>query len=211
MSRRLMLRNASGGGGGLPSEYQQVEWVGSTGTQYINTGIIPNDEFGMKLIATNTAPQIVSLDYMFLGIRQNNKRWFLAQSYNSWYYGWNNYHYVAINDSVQNVFSTISLNYKNDRKYIVEGGRTVNLTESLYSNFTASAFVFAANDGNNNAIYQAKCKIQFAEITNGNNVIANYVPCYRKSDGEIGMYDTVSATFFTNAGTGTFTKGADVI
>lgn len=39
---------------------------------------------------------------------------------------------------------------------------------------------------------------------------AEFVPCYRKSDGEIGMYDTVSKTFYTNAGTGTFLKGADV-
>lgn len=40
--------------------------------------------------------------------------------------------------------------------------------------------------------------------------IINLVPCYRKSDGEIGMYDLVSKTFYTNQGTGTFTKGEDV-
>ena len=40
--------------------------------------------------------------------------------------------------------------------------------------------------------------------------IIDLVPCYRKSDGEIGMYDLVSNTFFTNQGTGTFLKGADV-
>lgn len=40
------------------------------------------------------------------------------------------------------------------------------------------------------------------------NLSANFIPCYRKSDSEIGMYDTVSKTFYTNAGTGTFTKGA---
>lgn len=40
--------------------------------------------------------------------------------------------------------------------------------------------------------------------------VFNMVPCYRKADGEIGMYDLVSKTFFTNAGTGTFTKGAEV-
>ena len=39
----------------------------------------------------------------------------------------------------------------------------------------------------------------------------NLVPCYRVSDGVIGLYDTVSETFFTNAGTGTFSKGSDVV
>lgn len=32
----------------------------------------------------------------------------------------------------------------------------------------------------------------------------NLIPCVRKSDSKPGMYDTVSKTFFTNAGTGEF-------
>lgn len=40
--------------------------------------------------------------------------------------------------------------------------------------------------------------------------IANYVSCYRKADGEIGLYDIVNNRFYTNSGTGTFEKGPDV-
>ena len=40
--------------------------------------------------------------------------------------------------------------------------------------------------------------------------IRNFVPCYRKSDNVIGLYDTVEGVFYTNAGTGSFTKGVDV-
>lgn len=29
---------------GLPSEYQEVEYLESTGTQYIDTGVIPNEK-----------------------------------------------------------------------------------------------------------------------------------------------------------------------
>ena len=42
------------------------------------------------------------------------------------------------------------------------------------------------------------------------NLIRDMVPCYRRSDGEIGMYDRVSQTLFTNAGSGIFTKGPSV-
>ena len=35
------------------------------------------------------------------------------------------------------------------------------------------------------------------------------LPCYRKSDGVIGMYDVVSGVFYTNSGSGTITKGSD--
>ena len=42
------------------------------------------------------------------------------------------------------------------------------------------------------------------------NLLRDMIPCYRKSDNVIGMFDKVSQTFFTNAGTGTFTKGNNV-
>ena len=54
-------------------------------------------------------------------------------------------------------------------------------------------------------------KIYYFKIyDNNNNLICDLVPCYRKSDGVIGMYDLVSDVFRTNLGTGTFTKGPDV-
>lgn len=37
------------------------------------------------------------------------------------------------------------------------------------------------------------------------------IPCYRKSDGVIGMYDLVFGVFYQNSGTGEFLKGADKI
>ena len=39
---------------------------------------------------------------------------------------------------------------------------------------------------------------------------ANFIPCYRKTDNEIGMYDTVEETFYTNQGTGKFDVGPNV-
>ena len=42
------------------------------------------------------------------------------------------------------------------------------------------------------------------------NLLRDMIPCYRRSDNVIGMFDKVSQTFFTNAGTGTFTKGNNV-
>ena len=47
-------------------------------------------------------------------------------------------------------------------------------------------------------------------LYDGDNLIREYIPCYRKSDGKIGMYDMASGQFFTNAGTGEFLKGEDV-
>ena len=50
----------------------------------------------------------------------------------------------------------------------------------------------------------------YVKIFDGDLILRNFIPCYKKSSGEIGMYDTVSKEFFTNQGTGTFLKGNDV-
>ena len=41
-------------------------------------------------------------------------------------------------------------------------------------------------------------------------LVKNLIPCRRNSDSVLGMYDTISGTFKTNAGTGTFTAGSNV-
>ena len=42
-----------------------------------------------------------------------------------------------------------------------------------------------------------------------NTLVRDMIPVRRNSDNAVGMYDRVSDTFFANAGTGTFTAGAD--
>jgi hypothetical protein len=41
-------------------------------------------------------------------------------------------------------------------------------------------------------------------------LVRDFVPCYRKSGGAIGLFDRVHNVFFTNAGAGVFGKGTDV-
>lgn len=53
-------------------------------------------------------------------------------------------------------------------------------------------------------LYKAKCIID-------NTLVRDFIPCYRKSDNEIGLYDLVNNTFYTNSGTGTFLKGNDIV
>lgn len=37
-----------------------------------------------------------------------------------------------------------------------------------------------------------------------NNLVRDFIPAVRKSDGEAGLYDKVNEVFYTNAGTGAF-------
>ena len=53
------------------------------------------------------------------------------------------------------------------------------------------------DDAGNSRIYKVK-------IWDGNLLIRNMVPCYRKNDSVAGMYDLANGVFYTNAGSGTF-------
>lgn len=55
-------------------------------------------------------------------------------------------------------------------------------------------------------------RMYYIKFTNADEsiVLGEFIPCYRKSDDEIGMYDTVSKQFYTNSGTGTFLKGHNI-
>ena len=49
-------------------------------------------------------------------------------------------------------------------------------------------------------------RFYYVELDNGTTK-RNFIPARRNSDGVLGMYDTVSNTFFTNSGTGEFIAG----
>lgn len=50
---------------------------------------------------------------------------------------------------------------------------------------------------------------RFKHYKNG-SLVADLIACYRKSDGEIGMYDLITDTFFLNQGTAALMKGKTI-
>ena len=47
-------------------------------------------------------------------------------------------------------------------------------------------------------------------IDENDKLVRHFVPCYRNSDDEIGLYDLVNSVFYTNEGTVTFKKGNNI-
>ena len=52
--------------------------------------------------------------------------------------------------------------------------------------------------------YQSENRIHYCRVERSGDVVLELLPCVRKSDSKPGMYDTVSKTFYTNAGSGEF-------
>lgn len=190
--------------GRLPAEYQEVEWIKGTGAQYIDTGFTINSNskivFNAKFGQSNG---------WFFGIKTQVQASGFAGTYfknnNSVFDFFGSRHtFIAPDDD-----SWHKLDYSKNGLYIDEIQTTdVSLkTEISQDDF----FIFRPNtDG---AVVTINPDVTFKNVEfyqNGIDLTFNYIPCYRKSDNIIGMYDLVTNTFYTNAGTGEFIKGADI-
>lgn len=196
----------------LPSAYKQVDYIEATGTQYITTAFVPDNTCGIRIKYTKYR----GTDGVIIGSRGDttNSRWYVganttSSQIDSIYGGWNTNDVIADRPTWQDDTPfEYKLNYKNNRKRICDDVEYTAISESLNTN-NSQAYIFCANiDGTVN--YLSSGKLYYASFTRGFLVTNYFVPCYRKSDNEVGVYDLVDRVFYTNQGTGTFTAGQPV-
>lgn len=186
----------------LPSGYIQLEYIQSSGTQYIDTGFKPNQD--TRLVATVDFSPATAWRWIFGGRQaaSSNAFGFLSQE-NSKY----RFDYGA---------STNSLSYEPTGYITIDINKNkchINSTlasTATYTTFTSpvSCFLFG---NNNNGTYTggSTLKMYSCQIYDNNVLIRNFVPC-KNSDGIIGMYDTTNNQFYQNLGTGEFVGGSEL-
>lgn len=191
----------------LPDEYQEVEYIESTGTQYIKTNYTPQNFDSIKCLFSMSEFYTSGSTYWTLfsaGTGTYQLIVLLAKSGVSGAY----YKYFASGTA-----SKFNFNPNIDTKYEmnVDSNGIISCNDytaqSNYQNAVDTP-LYLMMRANGESPFKGKI-YKFSIINNGINMI-NLVPCYHKSDGEIGMYDTISQTFYTNQGTGEFLKGEDV-
>lgn len=196
----------------LPTEYQEVEYIESSGTQYINTDVIPTVDTGVKVRGHFTSIQ-KDKDNIILGASDqtgfsNGKPYSVDTWSDKVYFPFGGF----AGDSTDTITITqtnnkqyeYTLNYMNSGKASVD---TQQMTLPARTSMTSNALYLFCLNGNGTAGYYAHFALEYLQITQGENVIHDYVPCYRKADNVAGLYDIVTGTFLTNAGSGTFAVG----
>lgn len=191
--------------GGLPGAYRRIEYLECSGTQYIATNYIPSvDDIDVSMEYAFTLRQ--SDDRMLWGIIGGSKlKTWQCEYYDNkkWYVGVGVKQFRAVLD---NVGASLNTKYK----LTVSGGiltvdeMSANWNSNRNGENSGNMYIFAWN-ANGSAQYKNNgSRIYSLEFKENGNAAANFVPCIRKSDSKPGMYDTVSKTFYTNAGTGEF-------
>ena len=187
----------------VPSEYQQVEYISSSGTQYIDTNIKPTNELGVS--ATLSSSNITA-DKLYFGSKgTDNSRFWIGNVNSQAYFGWNSVLGPRQSISENTIFS-IKMNYLNDRKTFFNNSNINSNIATLATN-TYPIYIFAGNVAGT-ANYKSNISLYNLSLTSNKKIIKNFIPCYKKTDIEHpGLCDTVTGKFYSNSGTGNFTKG----
>lgn len=195
----------------LPRAYRQVEYIETTKTQYIDTGVVPNENTRTFCDFQYTKDPVVGdYDFAVFGSRYsyNIRAYYVSfrGSHDESIYGMNGAFRTnrAFNDTERH-----TVDFSNNAVYvdnIYQFAMGIDAFTGEHSVFLGAVY----QPSNVGTIRTSEIKIYSAKMYQDDILIRDYIPCYRKSDGVIGMYDLVNNEFYTNAGTGEFLKGGDV-
>ncbi len=184
----------------IPAEYTRLEYLKSTGTQYIDPGLWIQRDGTARL----------EMDAQFMP----SDGWMGANAYMQLYVGeqFLNTTGAASTGAPIGNKDNIVMEYTNNILRLYVNGQSKGGSDWSYITASRSAFKIFALGGYNGGTVSlggVKSKLYKLKITI-NGVVSNFVPARRNSDNSIGLYETVSGTFFTNAGTGTFIAGPEL-
>lgn len=194
----------------LPNGYTELEYIESTGAQYIDTGIKGN--MGVKADLDSSVSSATSVNY-FLAARKvaGQATRFYACTVSGVF------DLALGEDSLgsEAVIQNRRYNFVMDTTVspatlVIDGGTTITNGHSY--NTELNMYLFAANIAGVASFGGATpIRIYYAKIWEGNTLVRDFVPARRNSDNVLGMYDTVSGQFLTNQGTGDFVAGDPVV
>ena len=183
----------------LPSGYRKLEYIQSSGTQYIDLGVKPNHGYAIEIKAKCSATS----KQTFGGCDTSWKSNGFMLSVAGFEFGNN------ANTSLQNHGSEpITLKLSADGGY-KNGTKTWDTSAIPAFQATANFTLCALNRSGTPQEYLSGntyyCKIW----DDSGTLIRDCIPC-KSTSGVVGLWDDVNSVFYQNAGTGTFTSGPEV-
>lgn len=204
----------------LPSGYTQVEYLETDGNSYIDTGVLLNntDPFDITFQSSKnalTAPIMGAISGGTAFTANNNicVTYNIANSINSYSVycngaagtasaAWNGGNYA---DKLKHTIKYTGLNIAPTIDGVTMSQKTP--TTLTTSNATVTTWLFGRNNTGSGSMAQDGVRIFDTNFY----AKGHFIPCRRNSDSVLGMYDTVTGNFLTNAGTDEFIAGPNVV
>ena len=170
--------------GKLPSTYRKLEYIQSSGKQYIDTGVIVKDITEIKV------------DFQAVTILSGENQY--ASS-------WVDYsNHIQIGISGNTFIDSGGVTYSQTSSVTA---RTQAVGVPL-GDVNLHLYLFAQSEGTG-ALHYSSGRIFSCQITTADGLVRNFVPC-KNPDGVIGMYDIVNDKFYQSSSSDTFIAGTDL-
>jgi hypothetical protein len=190
----------------IPKEYMEVKCVITDGRSYIDSNYVFTGDTSIDITFETPSEMNANQTLFYSGGTGTLPIGFIMCSVN------NNYRYRYAYRSVYNGRFILDTNTKYNLKALQNN---IYINDDLVRSFTKSTFTtpytmpfFAQYLGSTSPVAMSKngTKIYYIKIYDDDDVLVrDMVPCYRKSDNEIGFFDRVNKVFYTNLGAGDFT------
>ena len=186
---------------GVSDSYTILDYIQSSGTQYIDTGFMPNQD--TRVVCTANLAQQNTAAWLFGARNGTGAATFGFLTYqNAYRSDYNTSQDQTISDAYTGFFIV-----DKDKNITSINGETkiTNTAGKFQANYPI--FLFANNNGGS-ADGHSSCAIQACQIYDNGALVRDFKPC-RNSSGVVGLLDIVNGKFYGNAGTGTFTAGSE--
>lgn len=186
----------------LPAGYRQVEYIQSSGEQYVDTGFKPR--YNSRVVADIS--DLANVSGFVFGTRNSaSAGQFTAYRANETTFRSD---YFATQQSTTLADSTARTTIDKNGNVLTAYGLTITNTAVSSGGCNYPLFLFALNNTGSPLVF-ASYKLYSCQIYDNGTLIRDYVPCINPSS-EAGLYDLVYGIFYGNAGTGVFAVGRNV-
>ena len=190
----------------LPGGYTPVEYIESTGAQYIDTGFKMNQD--TRVVMKVKASSISANAWAFEGRISSSsasKGVFFYYSNNKL---WNvDYNGSSSRKSISGVTATDMLDIDYNKNVCTINGVSVTHTTAAFQS-SCNLTLLAANTAGAVAGY-LNAKLYSCQIYDNGTLVRDFVPA-KSADGVAGLYDKVNEVFYTSAGTTAFVAGEEL-
>lgn len=186
---------------------EELSYLQSTGTQYIDTEYIPNGNTAIEMLASGISASSFALSSggtWFVGGRQG----YLNKAFGFYYNPSLQNLYYAFGNNMPSATYSSSLIYGDNKKFYADKtGLYVNdskVVSAASTTFTSpsSLFLFGLNNNGTPASHTSY-KIHYCKIYDNGKLVRDFIPVLDLNNIPC-MYDKVTNTIFENNGNGEF-------
>lgn len=179
----------------VPSDYIQLDYVESTYAQYIDTGVKP----------TANDHMVIETEIKWKSVTTGNRQLFGANN-QAFYWGKHTSGYYEL--GTNNLGTTLASTDKFDVIKVTTDNKTKTTTINVNGvdevsrtyNSGPSYNHYLFNIGSGGTIYNfyTQAKIKYYRIILNGETIQDLIPCMRKSDNLVGLYDIINDVFYVS-------------